>query len=284
VRISGRVRAGNIRALSHERPGWLLRFIGFGHSHIVALATGAYALEAEGFRLGDEPIAGRFHYLYDDPFEPAFASVDGATRLNPAIRDILAGDDHEFVIACLGGNEHNVLSIARTDPKYDYISGREPEASLDPEAQFVPEALIRETLRGWMSPSITLLSLLKDATRRPLIVAAPPPPLPQARVRAVPKEFFNSIFDRRRLNDDRIRRKMWLTQLSLISDLCRERELAFIEPPQEVFGDDGLLGPEFWGQDASHGNEEYGRRMIGHIFARVAEILGRQAPILAPGG
>jgi hypothetical protein len=250
-----------------------LNFLGFGHSHIVALAMGAYALQAEGYCVAGAPVSGRFHYLYDADFEPAFHDVDGRVTLNSKLGEILASDDHRFVVVCLGGNEHNVLSVAEVEPKYDFIPSRDCEAVIDPDAWFIPEAVIRETLRGWMSPSITLLSLLTEATRRPVIAVAPPPPLPRERVLAFPREFFRSAVDSRKVSDDRIRRKMWLSQISLIDDLRRERNFAFVETPADVFDRNGMLAPEFWGKDASHGNEAYGRRMMLDALDRAATIL-----------
>jgi hypothetical protein len=246
-----------------------LKIIGFGHSHIVALANGAYALQAEGHRFQDNEISGQFHYLYGADFEPCFVEVDGRPRLNQRISEILAADDYDLVVACLGGNEHNALSIVQVDPKYDFVPARDPQASVDPDAQFIPEGVIRETLRGTMTQSVTTLSLIKATTQRPVVAVAPPPPLPRQRVLECPKEFLG-FFDLRNLSEDRIRRKMWLSQLSLMEEICREWQITFVEPPREALDPNGMLAPEFWGKDASHGNDAYGKRMICHILSHIA--------------
>ncbi len=245
-----------------------MRIIGFGHSHIVALANGVYALQAEGHRFQGNEVSGRFHYLYGADFEPPFAEVEGRPKLNPHIAETLAAEDYDLVIACLGGNEHNALSIVQIDPKYDFAPARDPQARVDPDAQFIPEGVIKEALLGTMTQSVKTLSLIKAATRRPVVAAAPPPPLPRERVLECPKEFLG-FFDLRKLNEDRIRRKMWLSQLSLMEEICREGQIIFSEPPSEALDANGMLTQAFWGKDASHGNDAYGKKMISYILSQI---------------
>ncbi len=253
-----------------------MRIIGFGHSHIVALANGAYALQAEGHRFQGNDVSGRFYYLYGTDFEPPFAETDGSPKLNLRISEILAANDYDLVIACLGGNEHNALSIVQVEPKYDFAPARDPQASIDPDARFIPEGVIRGTLRGTMTQNVTTLSLIKEATRRPVVAVAPPPPLPRQRVLERPKEFLG-FFELRKLNEDRIRRKMWLSQLSLMEEICRERQIIFSEPPAEALDANGMLASAFWGKDASHGNDTYGKMMTCHILSQVATLVASGA-------
>ncbi len=116
--------------------------------------------------------------------------------------------------------------------------------------------------------------MIKVATRQPVVAVAPPPPLPRKRVLECPKEFLG-FFDLRKLNDDRIRRKMWLSQLSLMEEISREQHIIFSEPPAEALDTNGMLAQKFWGKDASHGNDAYGKMMISHILSQIV------APVVA---
>lgn len=256
--------------------GRVLHFVGLGHSHVVALAKGAYALQASAAMFDGRPIAGRFHYLYDKTFEPAF--VDGATRLalNPKILEALAAGAPEFVLASMGGNEHNVLSIVQLYQRYDFILGEAPDLPLEPNAEILPEALIRETLREWMDEKVAVLRAVRRATTLPIVQIAPPPPLPRAQVIAHPKEFFRNAVDLRKLSPDPLRHKMWRLQLGLYRELCAEIGVLYVEAPPDMLDGDGMLAEKAWGGDATHANEFFGRAMV-------AAALGRIAPILAQG-
>lgn len=238
-----------------------LNFIGIGHSHIVALAKGSYALEAKGEAIAGRAIRGRFHYLYDPPFMPAFTDAE-QTSLNPAILDLLATDGLAFVLLSMGGNEHNVLSMRQTTPRFDFISSDEPDGPLDAKAEIVPEAAIRETLRSYMMENSQVLRALRAASRLPMALIEPPPPLPRAHVLAYPKEFFRSQFDQQGMSSDNLRRKVWRVETQMLQAVCGEIGVAYVATAPDLFGPDGLLKAEACGQDASHANEAYGEIMI----------------------
>lgn len=262
--------------MAHGASARVLHFVGLGHSHVVALAKGAYALQAGAALFDGRPIEGRFHYLYDKAFEPPF--VDGSARraLNPKILEALAAGAPEFVIASMGGNEHNVLSIVQLYQRYDFILGEAPDLPLESNAEILPEALIRETLREWMDEKVAVLRAVREATKLPIVQIAPPPPLPRAQVIAHPREFFRNAVDLRKLSPDPLRHKMWRVQLGLYRELCAEIGVLYVEPPVDMIGDDGMLAQKAWGGDATHANELFGR-------ATVAEAIGRLAPLLAQG-
>lgn len=243
-----------------------MRFVGLGHSHIVALAKGAYALAAEMEANGQTPFACAFHYLYDAQYEPAF-SDDG---FNPRIVEALTRDNPDFALLSIGGNEHNVLSIAQWDPPYDFILGEDPDLPLTPRAAIFPEAAAREAIRGWLVDKAAVLHALRAASSMPLMHIEPPPPLPREQILAHPKEFFRSAMQARNLAPDTLRYKMWRVQTRLMRDLCAAERILYLETPPDLQDSSGLLRIEACGDDATHANESYGRTMVSQALQRLA--------------
>lgn len=239
----------------------MLNFIGLGHSHIVALAKGAYALAAPGARVDGRAINGRFAYLYDAAYTPAFADK-GRNRLNPAIEAALRDGAPEFALLSIGGNEHNVVSMRQPARRFDFVLGEEPDGPLDPAAEILPEAAIRETLRDYMSENISVLQAIRAASGLPMVLVEPPPPLPRAQVLAYPKEFFRSQVDQRSMSPDNLRRKVWRVQVRIMRDLATELGVNYLPTPEGMIGPDGLLKSDACGQDATHANETYGAMMV----------------------
>lgn len=235
-----------------------LKFIGLGHSHIVALAKGAYALQAKGESIGGRHLRGQFRYLYDEAYVPAFSGE----ALNPAILAGLEAEAPHFLLFSVGGNEHNVLSMRQQSPRFDFILGAEPDAPVDPTAEIVPEAAIRATLADYMAKNMRVLNAVRAATTLPMILIEPPPPLPRAQVLAYPKEFFRSLVDQKGISSDTLRRKVWRVQTSMMRTDCDRLGVAYVETPLELIGPDGLLQMSLCGQDASHANEAYGETMV----------------------
>ena len=252
----------------------MLNFIGIGHSHIVALAKGSYALEAKQAQIAGQTIHGRFHYLYDAPYMPAFTDA-AQTALNPAILGLLTAGGLDFALLSMGGNEHNVLSMRQTTPRFDFILREEPDAAVDPAAEIVPEAAIRETLADYMRDNMRVLHALRAASGLPMVMVEPPPPLPRAHVLAYPKEFFRTQFDQAGMSSDALRRKVWQVEARMLRAASAELGIVWLATPPDMFGADGLLKTSACGQDASHANEAYGEVMIA-AAARLmaAEIAG----------
>lgn len=250
------------------------KILGLGHSHIVAIAKGCYELQHERFQLGGAPLASRFLYLYDPALTPTLDEESGATRLNPRLREIIDGERPDGLVLSVGGNEHIALSVTQPKERFDFILGAEPELELEPGAQVLPEAAIRETLREKMSPTLATIAAIRKATGAPIVCLEPPPPLPNSRILECPQEFFRKSFDSRKLSGEVFRYKMWRTQSALYREVCARENICFAPVPAEFIEAPGVLADIARGADASHANALFGRRMIQAAAALVEPLLG----------
>lgn len=242
-----------------------MHFVGLGHSHIVALAKGAYALLAAEYPVGAAPTCA-FHYLYDPQYEPAFEL--GSGRLNPNILAAACEGGPDFIVASIGGNEHNVLGVPQASSRFDFILGEAPDLPLDPRAEILPESAVRETLRSWMREKLDVVEALRSLTSTPIYLIEPPPPLPRRRVLAYPKEFFRSAMERRQMSSDRLRYKMWRVQSSVYQAVSAARGLTFVSVPPSMIDPDGMLIEPLCGEDATHANEAFGKEILREVLRR----------------
>lgn len=247
-----------------------MHFIGLGHSHVVALAKGAYALLAKDANAFGEPSTFIFHYLYNEPFEPA-VGPDGA--LNASVRAAIDEGRPAFLLASMGGNEHNCLAIPRQARPFDFILGENPALPLDGNAEILTESLVRETLRSWMRQHTDVLLAIRAATALPIFLVEPPPPLPREQVLAYPKEFFRSIVDRRAMSSDTLRYKMWRAQCGVYRELSAAAGVAYIETPRDTMDKNGMLIRSLCGEDATHANETYGEAMVREALRRYGSLV-----------
>jgi hypothetical protein len=243
----------------------MLNVIGLGHSHIVAIAKGGYELVNEG-----APFTARFVYLHDPEWLPTFAPTEGG-RLNPRLAEMIERENPVFILLSIGGNEHNALSVARHDEPFDFILGEQPELPLALGAAALPEAVVREAFREKMEPTLTALRAFRAATNRPLVCLEPPPPLPNARILAYPKEFFKAAVDRRKISPEPFRYKMWRVQAGLYQEFCARHDVVYAPAPADMIDAAGLLAASAQGEDATHANAAYGRRAIEEMMRLMAD-------------
>ena len=251
----------------------MIRFAGFGHSHIVALAQGCYDLAGRGERFGDQAFEGHFHYLYGETLTPPI--IEG--KLNPNIIEKISEAGAQFIMLSLGGNEHSALSVVQRQERFDFILGEAPDLPLDPDATILPEAVIRETLRETMEEVSATLRAFRDTVSLPIIHIEPPPPLPRERVLDHPGEFFHTVIDSTRVSSNCLRYKMWRTQAKLYREICERLDVFYAPIPKDFFAEDGTLAPFAWGKDATHANPQFGEHMI-------LDALSLLATRLQPGG
>lgn len=239
-----------------------MKLLGLGHSHIVAIAKGCYELQHRGATIGGEPISSTFLYLYDPQIMPTLVEGAGAPVINPRLAEIVAKEEAAFGLLSVGGNEHIAMSIIQPREPVDFVLGENPDLPLAGGASIVPEAGVRETMREKMASTLATLSALRRATAIPLFCLEPPPPLPDSRVLAYPKEFFRKAVDRSKLSSELFRYKMWRVQSGLYRSACAKENIEFVEVPPCFVAPPGVLAETAWGADASHANPLFGEAMV----------------------
>jgi hypothetical protein len=213
-----------------------------------------------------------FHYLYAPEFTPNLSSAAHPRTLNPAILSKLEHGEPQWIILSLGGNEHNVLSILQLYEKYDFILGEEPDLPLTAGAEIYPEAMARETLRDWMSDALDLLLAFRRESQAPMAQVAPPPPLPKAHILAHPGDLLPDATVRTKISPDILRYKMWRLACGLYRETCQKAGIGYIRTPADMIDENGMLAEPYWGADATHANEAFGRRMIEEALQHLAGV------------
>jgi hypothetical protein len=240
----------------------MYKFIAFGHSHIVALAKGAYESEAANLPPGCPRAESRFIYLYDQAYAPILSGPPDASELNPKLRAQLAEVSWNFVILVCGGNEHNVLGIVRNKRPFDFVLSGEPDLPLQPGYELVPEGLIREALKTHMVETLQTMRAFRSATELPMVQLEPPPPLPNERVLAYPTEFRRALLFRKSLAPQLVRHKLWRLQSDLYRRFCDEIGVSYLRAPGNMIAESGMLAEPGWGMDATHANSHYGGEVL----------------------
>jgi hypothetical protein len=241
-----------------------MKILGFGHSHIVALANGCYGLQHDGATVAGRPIAAAaFHYLYGPDFTPLVCG----DALNAHILDLLRDAQPDVILLSLGGNEHVGRSIVQSCGPVDFLLGEDLSLPLAEGAAIVMEAGVRAMLRGDLSESFDFLAALRRTTAAPIFCFEPPPPLPDEQVKAYPKEFFRRAVDAELLSPEAFRYKVWRAQSAVYREACAAHDATFVPVPSRFIVPPGVLAREAWGADATHANDAFGGEMIREAFA-----------------
>lgn len=247
-----------------------ISFASFGQSHNVALASGYYEMQRlQETGLGGARFEGVFHSIYDGPFAPPVTEE----QLNPALVAFLARMRPNVILLSLSGNEHNILSIAQQERRFDFLLDETSQLDPDPRLEILPLAAIRETLREWMDFNHVRATAraFRATTGAPIYMIEPPPPLPAEHVRAHP-EIFEKALRKGKISSDNLRHKIWRAQSGLYQEICRESDIRFVPVPAQLVDENGTLVAAACGADATHANARFGRIMIFEVMRKIRNL------------
>jgi hypothetical protein len=176
----------------------------------------------------------------------------------------------EDVVACfIGGNQYNAFGLVQHPQKFDFHSRERPDLPILPGREIVPYQALRDVFAtGLAGNDGKRITRIASATPARVFQLAPPPPkLNEARI----LQRHESLFHEKGLLEHGItpaliRLKLWALQVSVLMELCREWGCALLPPPAQAIDDQGFLKDEYAGDDATHGNLQYGQLNIQQVI------------------
>ena len=184
------------------------------------------------------------------------------------------------VVSVMGGNAHNMIGLVRHPRPFDFRLSGEDSPPLDPEAEPIPEALVRAALTDRLQHDFARLRLLRDLAGPFIHVESPPPVADESIIAAQAEIWFGIVGGgATAIAPPGLRYRVWRLNSRLFRDAVEALGGRFMPVPQELRDDAGFLRAAFAG-DATHGNQAYGEAVI-----RALEAMGENLPNdFLPGG
>jgi hypothetical protein len=174
----------------------------------------------------------------------------------------------DVVVSLIGGNEYNVMGLVQHPIPFDYF---EPEMAVvaKPDAWLIPTTTLEAEMMQRLDTTIARVRAFREATSARVAHIVPPPPkgddeFVQSRADSV---FNAGNVDGLGVSPAALRLKLWLTQRRLTRRACEAIDVAALSPPTAILTDEGFLAPDFYGQDATHANADYGLYMLDMLAA-----------------
>lgn len=247
-----------------------------GHSHTYALKAG---LEELG--VGND----RCIYSFLPKIEAAVLSENSNKDLVVEIReqvraqclavlglgkdDDLAGRvaaDDISVLLSVGGNEHNIIGLIRTEDQFDFILPDMPDLNID-GAKIMPlDAAYQQVMRS-LAYTKSVAAALSEVFGGNVTIQAPPPPIGdnQYIIDKLDSYFKETYGDNISINDPIFRYKIFHLREMIMRAFCGSLEIRYVDSPPEFVS--GLyLDPQAYGQDATHANHKYGVAAMRRLY------------------
>lgn len=178
----------------------------------------------------------------------------------------------KLVASMIGGNFHNTFGLIENVIRFDF--------SVPGEADFVPQAdrqlisyeLIRHYFTDVMNRGfLTHIKSLKEhyAPNRFILVCSPPPIPDSDFIAGNPGRAFR---DRIHLGvtPAKLRRKLYDLHTLVISEFCTRERIEMLPPPPGTVTVDGFLARQYWKDDPTHANRNYGLLVLDQLRKMLA--------------
>lgn len=193
-------------------------------------------------------------------------------QVDEAVSKLTYGD---MVVSTIGGNQHQTVSLMQHPLAFDFLLD-EPEtiAQIDTDKQLVTYNILYDFFWGGITNGDgKRLRRLKDHSRCKVFHLVPPPPKRDANhiLEHHETHFANAGLAKRGVSPSKLRLNMWKLQLAVLKRFTSDCEIELLLPPKESLDPDGYLAREFYANDATHANENYGELIIEKLTSYQAK-------------
>lgn len=235
------------------------RILLFGDSHAHAVERAIAKREGKG-----QPVRISAHSMLKEKNGVRI----GSTSLNRFLKLIAGLTPDDVVVSMIGGNQHAVYSTIQHPQPFDFFAPGEavPEGA----AEIIPYRVMEDVFDyGLRKGDGATLEAIRAATVARVVHVLPPPPKEDnEHISKNHETVFANDLPHRGVSSPQLRLKFWALQSRILKRLCKEFGIEVMAPPKRGVDERGFLRPEFYANDATHGNWRYGERVIRELERR----------------
>jgi hypothetical protein len=190
-------------------------------------------------------------------------------------------------LSVLGGY-HNPMGLLRSERAYDFLL--DADDRLDPDAMVVPHRALASMFKQVFDESEQVRRIVEAAVSPVYLLSTPPPKECNLFIMERLGRLKKKILDGRNILEAGVERpetrlKLWMLETRLLAEWARAAGMRFVSAPPAAIDRGGYLDRQFYHDDVTHANEQYGALVLGQIseiLVSRADRVHRRAPRRAP--
>lgn len=242
-----------------------------GNSHVGAIQRALKARPTSPQTNAIEAI-NRRHERFMPEFE------NGKKKLNRALEQQISHavrPRNAILVSCVGGNQHNILGLARHEKPFDFISPERPDLPIDKGARLIPYTALRDILTARTKKEFRIIQMMHDLAPGRFYHLESPPPSALDDLGAAYIANWTENFGGTTAAPAFLRLKVWRLHSHIVRDFCESSGITFVPAPAEAIDANGYRVDAATDVDepsaVTHANAWYGELVLKQIDALIAE-------------
>ena len=174
----------------------------------------------------------------------------------------------DLLVSAIGGNMHQVVSLVQHPIAFDFFMQDELLYSYLGLKEIIPYSQILDFFTSALrTKDCNKLLQLKQSAKCKVCHLIPPPPKENHEhiLKKPESTFVNNGIMQKGISNPYLRLKTWKVQVKALEVICREMGVELLKPPADTVKKSGFLKEEYYANDATHANAEYGLLVLNQL-------------------
>lgn len=201
------------------------------------------------------------------------------SRTRPNDLETVSIEEAERLIAELGlrvqvflymlGTYHNIIGLLRHEPEFDFLFEGGDRISHE-NAVVIPRRIVASLFEAHLAKAFGVLKLKRASSGAVFMLGTPPPKRSNAFIMKsfeamVKKEYHGKNAVEVGINRPELRLKLWKIEQETVKAWATDLGITYLPTPAASQDDEGYLRESLYGDDATHGNTDYGKLWLEKI-------------------
>ena len=226
-----------------------------GDSHTRALKTAVPSFDRSDMKVD-------FHIHWRKSIKNGVTRGD--MELSEAKKSISNLQAKDMLVISIFGTMHNIIGLIKHSQPFYTIDSKLDKCNLD-GYELIPANCMQDLFYNeW--EKINIISDLKSISLAPVYHLMPPPPKEKIDcIKSKTSKYRGSGIDENNLNRSDIKLALWRLEMEALELYLNDIGVKLIKPPNQSLSEHGYLKEDYYAQDATHANAQYGLFVLNQL-------------------
>jgi hypothetical protein len=188
----------------------------------------------------------------------------GDIELSEAKKSISKLQVNDMLVISILGTMHNILGLIKHSQPF-YTIDSKLDKSISDGYELIPAKCMQDFFYNQWEKS-NILSDLKSLSIAPVYHLMPPPPKENIEfIKSKTSNYRGSVIDENNLNKSDFRLALWQLEMYALEKFLCDMGVKMLMPPNQSLSEHGYLKEQYFANDATHANAEYGLLVLNQL-------------------